>query len=97
MRVALISDIHGNSIALDTVLADLDSRAVDRVVCLGDVVAMGPRPRESLARLQSLDCALVMGNTDRYRGVGIGRSIDDDTLRFAVALLDLVNELTFEV
>ena len=66
MRFALISDIHGNSIALDAVLADLDSRAVDKVVCLGDVVAMGPRPRETLARLQSLECSLVMGNTDRW-------------------------------
>ena len=37
MRVALISDIHGNLVALDAVLADLEREQVDQIVCLGDV------------------------------------------------------------
>src|SRR5438876_301756 len=45
-RVALISDIHGNAVALDAVLAELATAAVDEIVCLGDVAAGGPRPRE---------------------------------------------------
>ena len=64
MRIAIISDIHGNIVALDTVLADIDSERVDHVVCLGDVAEFGPQPREVLARLRGLGCPVVMGNTD---------------------------------
>ncbi len=64
MRVALISDIHGNLTALDAVLADLESETLDHVVCLGDVVAFGPQPRETIERLRELDYPTVMGNTD---------------------------------
>ncbi len=64
MRVALISDIHGNLTALDAVLADLESKTLDQVVCLGDVVAFGPQPCETIERLRELDYPTVMGNTD---------------------------------
>lgn len=63
-RIALISDIHGNAVALDTVLADLDAREPDRVVCLGDVAATGPAPREVIARLRERNWGFVRGNTD---------------------------------
>lgn len=66
MRVALFSDIHGNAVALDAVLAGLEQEPVDQLVCLGDVAATGPRPREALARLQALACPVVMGNTDAW-------------------------------
>lgn len=66
MRVALISDIHGNLVALDAVLADIHRSQVDQIVCLGDVPALGPQPREVLARLQELDCPCVMGNHDLH-------------------------------
>lgn len=49
MRIALISDIHGNMVALEAVLADLERERVDKVVCLGDVAMTGPKPREVLA------------------------------------------------
>jgi predicted phosphodiesterase len=64
MRIALISDIHANWVSLEVVLADIDREQVDRIVCLGDVAALGPQPREVLARLEALDCACVMGNHD---------------------------------
>ena len=64
MRVALISDIHGNLVSLDAVLADLDRQGVDRVVCLGDVAALGPQPCQVLSCLRALDCPCVMGNHD---------------------------------
>lgn len=66
MRIALISDIHGNTVALDAVLASLEQRPVDRVVCLGDVAATGPQPREALVALQALACPMVLGNTDAW-------------------------------
>ena len=66
MRVALISDLHGNLVALEAVLADAARAGVDRVVCLGDVATLGPRPREVLARLDALGCACVVGNHDAF-------------------------------
>jgi len=52
MRIALIADIHGNVVALDEVLADLEEKTIDQIVCLGDVAAGGPRPAQTLKRLQ---------------------------------------------
>lgn len=66
MRVALIADIHGNCVALEAVLADLEQEPVDQLVCLGDVAATGPQPREALARLQALAYPVVMGNTEDW-------------------------------
>lgn len=62
MRIALISDIHGNSVALDAVVAELPT--VDRILCLGDVAANGPDPSGVVARLGELGAITVMGNTD---------------------------------
>lgn len=64
MLVALISDVHGNGIALETVLNDIDRGRPDRIVCLGDVAATGPQPRETVERLRELGCPVVMGNAD---------------------------------
>lgn len=66
MSLAVISDIHGNLIALDAVLGEIAARGVEHVVCLGDVAATGPQPREVIARLQKLGCPVVMGNTDDW-------------------------------
>lgn len=67
MRIALLSDIHGNSLALDAVLADIDKRgAVDSYWVLGDLVALGHDPVGVLDRLHSLSNAqFTRGNTDR--------------------------------
>lgn len=64
MRAALISDIHGNLASLEAALADIEREGVDRVVCLGDVAATGPQPRETIERLMELDPPTVMGNAD---------------------------------
>lgn len=64
MRLALIADIHGNLAALEAVLAAITRAGVEEIVCLGDVAATGPQPREVLARLQGLGCPVVMGNAD---------------------------------
>lgn len=63
MKIAVISDIHGNFIALEAVLADLAGEA-DRIICLGDVAVVGPQPQETVRRLRSLGCVVVMGNAD---------------------------------
>lgn len=66
MRTALLSDIHGNLVALDAVLSDLESAAPDAILCLGDVIVTGPQPRQVLDRLRELNWPTVMGNTDAW-------------------------------
>jgi diadenosine tetraphosphatase ApaH/serine/threonine PP2A family protein phosphatase len=65
-RVALLADIHGNSLALDAVLRDIESTEVDARVLMGDYFLFGPRPREVHERLAELDWPAIEGNTDRY-------------------------------
>jgi putative phosphoesterase len=65
-RVAIISDIHGNGVALDAVLADIARDEVDNVICLGDLAAGGPQPDAVISRLRELDCQVVRGNADRW-------------------------------
>ncbi|MBI3286567.1 MAG: metallophosphoesterase family protein [Chloroflexi bacterium] len=64
MRVAIFSDIHGNLVALEAILAEIERERVDQMICLGDVAATGPQPAETLHRLRELNCPVVMGNTD---------------------------------
>ncbi|MDQ6877651.1 MAG: metallophosphatase family protein [Candidatus Dormibacteraeota bacterium] len=68
MRLAILSDIHGNPIALDAVLADIDAGGgVDGYLVLGDLVALGYDPVGVLERLVALKgAAFLRGNTDRY-------------------------------
>jgi putative phosphoesterase len=66
MRIALLADIHGNLSALEAVLAALQAEAVDQLICLGDVAAVGPQPHEVIGRLRDLGCPAVKGNTDAW-------------------------------
>lgn len=65
MRIAGISDVHGNLPALDAVLADLATRDVDLVVDLGDLLSGAVLPRETADRLMELDHVVVAGNHER--------------------------------
>lgn len=66
MRVAILSDIHGNAIALDACLADLAAEGgADRIVAAGDLCMDGPRPRKVLEKLNEAGAHVVRGNTDR--------------------------------
>ena len=64
MRIAVVTDIHGNLTALDAVIADLQKVAPDLVVHGGDLVAGGHRPVEVLERVRECGWPGVQGNTD---------------------------------
>ena len=64
MRIAFISDIHGNFTALQAVIKDIKSQKVDQIACLGDTVTLGPQPKEALNALRELNCIFVQGNHD---------------------------------
>jgi predicted phosphodiesterase len=75
MRVGFISDIHGNLFALEPVLADLETRNVDRIICLGDI-CFGPQAHECLARVRELCCPVILGNWDSWSIEGFPRADD---------------------
>ncbi|WP_315743963.1 MULTISPECIES: metallophosphoesterase family protein [unclassified Bradyrhizobium] len=66
MRLAVISDIHGNLAALEAVLADIKQRAVDVTVNLGDCVTSPLWPKETFEALEALALPTVRGNHDRW-------------------------------
>ncbi|GAB4517009.1 MAG: metallophosphoesterase family protein [Anaerolineae bacterium] len=78
MKLAVLSDIHGNLVALEAVLTDVQSVGeVDMVWVLGDLAAFGPRPSECIKRIRTLQeertkdkCKVIGGNTDRYLVTG---------------------------
>ncbi|MEX2645486.1 MAG: metallophosphoesterase family protein [Gaiellaceae bacterium] len=66
MRTALVSDVHGNAVALEAVLADLDREPVDQVVALGDMAQGGPQPAEVVDTVAALGWPVVLGNADDF-------------------------------
>jgi len=71
MRIAVISDIHGNRAALEAVLDDLATQRADAVYCLGDLVGYAPFPDEVVNRIRQEGIPTIMGNYDD--GVGFER------------------------
>ncbi len=66
MPLALVSDIHGNDLALAAVVAELERLDVEQVVCLGDVAQGGSQPAEVLDRLARLGWPVILGNADAF-------------------------------
>ncbi|MSR33475.1 MAG: metallophosphoesterase [Phycisphaerales bacterium] len=64
MRIGIISDVHGNLEALQTVLADIDSKSVDAIVSLGDIVGYGPDPVACVDLVAKRCNWSLMGNHD---------------------------------
>lgn len=66
MRVALISDLHANQLALEAVRHDIARSGVDQVICLGDVATLGPHPKEVIHTLREMGCPCIIGNHDAF-------------------------------
>lgn len=77
MRILVFSDIHGNAIGLDAMLADIRDEAFDHMVCLGDAIQGGPQPAQVVARLRELACPVVMGNADDWLLTGLASDAEN--------------------
>lgn len=64
MRIAIISDIHSNLAALERVFSFLDSKKIDEIFCLGDLVGYGPSPNECIEMIKCNCLVVVAGNHD---------------------------------
>lgn len=96
MRIALLADIHGNPIALQAVLADIQTRGgVDGYWVLGDLCAIGYDPAGVLERLAELPNTLfVRGNADRYSTTNDRPPPSLADVRAQPSLLPLLAEMT---
>lgn len=70
-RIAVLSDMHGNSAATEAVLADIDTQQPDEVICAGDLVGYGARPNHVIDLVRGRAIPTIMGNYDD--GVGFDR------------------------
>ena len=66
MKIAIISDIHGNLEALKATLKDIEERKVEKIICLGDIIAKGVHPKECLALIRTKCEIVLQGNCDIY-------------------------------
>jgi putative phosphoesterase len=102
MRIAVVSDIHGNLTALDAVIADLKEVSPDLVVHGGDLLGGGARQAEVVDRIRDLDWPGVRGNTDEMlwnpdraaehlRALGLQRILEI-TFQFIAAAVEAIGE-----
>lgn len=78
MKIAVLSDVHGFSPALSSVLEDIRSKGVDQIIAAGDICVGGPDPAGSIHLLREHDCSAVYGNTD-LNLLGTRGTDDDET------------------
>ncbi len=78
MRVALFSDIHGNYQATKAILDDIKKDNFDEVICLGDIIGIGPKSKECLEIVINAGITIVSGNHDLYYTKGL--KIDDEII-----------------
>lgn len=76
-RIALISDIHGNLEALESILEDIKTQDIDDIICLGDSIDIGPNSKECIDLLIDNNVKSVLGNHEIYllRGTDFDLSI----------------------
>ena len=68
MRLGIISDIHGNVIALEKIIKYFKSNNVEKIIHLGDAIGIGPFPTETLEYFNSLNnCEMILGNHENYQ------------------------------
>lgn len=101
MRLAVMSDIHGNLTAFEAALADLQATGTpDQLWILGDLAAMGPRPADCIRRTQSLidtygkdHVRVIRGNTDRdlVHGTRLVQPAVEDADQYAAFIAELTS------
>lgn len=77
MRVAVLSDIHGNAMALEAVLSEIALHTVDAILSLGDHFAGPLEPARTASMLSGIDMVAIRGNTDRYL-IEAGEDLEED-------------------
>lgn len=80
MKIGVITDIHSNSIALNEVLKEFEKINVDKIICCGDIIGIGPHPEETVQMLIQIKDKLIIvaGNHEQYLLNGLPEKVHDD-------------------
>lgn len=79
MKIAIISDIHGNLEALNAVFNDIRSKGIDKIYCIGDIIAKGSHQSECLDLIRKNCEVVIKGNCDEYFSSDIDLTGKSDT------------------
>ena len=82
MKVAIFSDVHGNKEALKAIINDIKKNNIDEIICLGDVIGIGPNPKECMDIIIDNNIEMVLGNHELYflKGTEIDDEIKEEEL-----------------
>lgn len=90
MKVAIFSDIHGNLQALEKIIEDIKKQNIDKIICLGDVIGIGPNPRECLEAVINNEIEMILGNHELY--YLYGTKIEEDEINHHNWIKEQLNE-----
>ena len=79
MRLAVFSDIHGNYQALTSILDHIKKNNIDKIICLGDSIGLGPCSNECMDLINKECDVLIAGNHELYytKGIDVGHVEDE--------------------
>ena len=96
MKIAVLSDIHGNMQALESVMEDLNSHKCERVLCLGDLALAGPQPRMVIDFVQKQkNWEIIQGNTDKLIGDFCPQYMEDVKSKYPIMANALAEEILY--
>ena len=80
MKLGIITDIHSNIIALNEVLSVFEKMKIDKIICCGDIIGIGPSPEEVIQALMKISDKLIMvrGNHEKYLLDGLPLNVHDN-------------------
>ena len=83
IKIAIFSDVHGNLPALRSIIDDIKKENCDEIICLGDIVGIGPNPKECLDLIMDNSINLVLGNHELYYllGTNIGNGMSEGEVK----------------
>lgn len=92
MKIAIISDIHGNLEALKSTLKDIEKKKVDKIFCLGDILAKGVHPKECIDLIKKHCEIIIQGNCDinfseKYENIESLPSIEQKRIKWNQSLI----------
>ena len=84
MKLAVLSDIHGNLYALNAILDDMKKYNPEKVLCLGDLAMAGPEPNNTINFVKTQDWTVIQGNTDEMIAYYFDTPVDECVKRVDV-------------
>ena len=94
MDIAIFSDIHGNLEALKVILEDIKKKNITNIICLGDVIGLGPNPKECIELVMNNNIEMVLGNHELYylRGTIIDDEMSDAEIKHHEWIKEQLND-----